>query len=581
MPDFIEIKGISFTYPGFEQSQRPALANIDLKIGQGESIALIGANGSGKSTLAKMLNALLLPNAGEVHISGMDTRERRHHAAIHAQVGMVFQRPQDQIVATTVEEDVAFGPENMGVPSSEIFARVDEALACTGLAGYRERPSYLLSAGETQRLALAGVLALRPRCIIFDETTAMLDPAGREMVMQQMADLNRQGITTILITHLMQEAVTADRVVVLHAGRLVLDGKPQQVFSGKHVLADYGLAMPPVYQAAETLRKYFPALAPDILHVDALLQALPIYSNEHNTSGNRASHTSKSNSDAIVQIENLSFTYLKNSPLAHQALDRVNMQIQPGYMHGLIGGTGSGKSTILQHINGLIALQSGRARVGELDLSDEALDVRALRRKVSLAFQQPEDQIFEQYVGDEVAYAPRHLGYEGKLADVVKEAMQAVGLDFEAYKDRLTSGLSGGEKRKVALASILAVKADILLLDEPFSGLDPQSNQELIGYLQRIHADGHTLLISTHQYDELIELFDQVSVIDHGKDAFYGSSEEVFSQVAELARIGLKAPLPALIAQRLRQNGWPLNGQIASFSSLENQLENLTRGGGQ
>ena len=196
-------------------------------------------------------------------VSGLDTRERKHHAAIRALVGMVFQHPQDQIVATTVEEDVAFGPENMGVPSAEISIRVDEALAHTGLSGFRERPSYLLSAGETQRLALAGVLALKPSCIIFDETTAMLDPAGREMVMRQIADLNRQGITTIHITHLMQEAVSADRVVVLHEGRLVLDGSPQQVFSEEHALADYGLAMPPVYQAAATLRKYFPAFAPD------------------------------------------------------------------------------------------------------------------------------------------------------------------------------------------------------------------------------------------------------------------------------------------------------------------------------
>ena len=579
MPDFIEIKGISFAYPGFEQSQRFALSNLNLKIQQGESIALIGANGSGKSTLAKMMNALLLPDAGEVLVSGLDTRERKHHAAIRALVGMVFQRPQDQIVATTVEEDVAFGPENMGVPSAEISTRVDEALARTGLSGFRERPSYLLSAGETQRLALAGVLALKPSCIIFDETTAMLDPAGREMVMRQIADLNRQGITTIHITHLMQEAVSADRVVVLHEGRLVLDGSPQQVFSEEHALADYGLAMPLVYQAAATLRKYFPAFAPDILHVDALLQALPLYSD-----GSRAvsaGYIPKPILDAVVQIEELSFTYLKDSPLAHQALDQVNLQIQPGHLHGLIGGTGSGKSTILQHINGLIAPQSGRVHVGELDLSAEALDVRSLRRKVSLAFQQPEDQIFEQYVGDEVAYAPRHLGYEGKLADVVKEAMQAVGLDFEAYKDRLTSGLSGGEKRKVALASILAVKADIILLDEPFSGLDPQSNRELIGYLQKIHTAGHTLLVSTHQYEELIELFDQVSVIDHGRDAFAGSSEKVFSRVDELAQIGLKAPLPALVAERLRQNGWPLTKHIASFSSLEGQLESLTHGGGR
>ena len=578
MPDFIEINGISFTYPGFEHSQRSArsaLTNISLRVQQGEFIALIGANGSGKSTLAKMLNALLLPDTGKVLISGMDTRERANHAAIRTQVGMVFQRPQDQIVATTVEEDVAFGPENIGVDAGEISTRVNEALLQTGLNGYRQRPSYLLSAGETQRLALAGVLALRPRCIVFDETTAMLDPAGRAMVLEQITGLNRQGITTILITHLMQEAVQAERVIVLHQGKLVLDGVPQQVFSGDHALAVYGLDMPPAYQAAAVLRKYFPALPDGILQSKTLMQVLPVYQNSNLPAKTNVSFNPVSNPKSCIQIDDLSFTYLQDSPLAHQALNHLSMLVREGHMHALIGGTGSGKSTVLQHINGLIKPQSGSVRVGGFDLADDDLDVSALRRKAALAFQQPEDQIFEQYVGDEIAYAPRRLGYEGKLADVVARAMQAVGLDFAAYKDRLTSGLSGGEKRKVALASILAVRSEIVLLDEPFSGLDPQSNKELIGYLQRIHAEGVTLLISTHQYEELIELLDEVSVIHKGKDTFHGDAEEVFSQVSALEETGLKAPLPALIANQLRQKGWPLAEQTASFRSLETQLESF------
>ncbi len=173
--------------------------------------------------------------------------------------------------------------------------------------------------------------------------------------------------------------------------------------------------------------------------------------------------------------------------LGSSALHNLNLEVRKGHMHALIGATGSGKSTVLQHINGLIHPQSGSVRVDQFDLSDEALDIQALRRKTALAFQQPEDQIFEQYIGDEVAYAPRHLGYSGNLADVVEKAMQAVGLDFLTYKDRLTSNLSGGEKRKVALASILAIQSEILLLDEPLSGLDPRSTSELLQTLSQLH----------------------------------------------------------------------------------------------
>ncbi len=576
MPDFIEINNASFAYPSTEY---PALSNIQLRIDTGEFIALIGANGSGKSTLAKLLNGLLLPSSGQVLIAGMDTRERNNLSRIRTQVGLVFQRPQDQVVATTVEEDVAFGPCNLGLPPAEIHARLDEALERTGMSAYRARPSYLLSAGETQRLALAGVLAMHPRCVIFDETTAMLDPAGRDMVLSQIRDLNREGITAILITHLMQEAVEAQRVIVLHQGQIVFDDAPEHVFSRGNRLESYGLDLPLASQAGRMLREFFPAIPENLLKISDLLAALPIFSSPKIHSGLNCHSFSPQNTDWCVQIRDLSFSYLEGSPLSHQALDHLNMKVTRGSMHGLIGGTGSGKSTILQHINGLIRPQSGSVQVGKFDLSDKDLDIQALRRKTALAFQQPEDQIFEQYVGDEVAYAPRHLGYEGRLAEIVENSMQAVGLDFAAYKDRLTSTLSGGEKRKVALASVLSVQPDTLLLDEPLSGLDPVSGKEFIQSLKRIHQQGATLIISTHQYEDLSGMLDAVSAIDKGKDIMQGSAEKIFSRVEELEKIGLKAPLGALISQRLTANGWPLGKATASLQALETQLSALRKEG--
>lgn len=577
MSALIHLENVHFTYPNDSSLSKEVLTNIKLTIHAGEFVALIGANGSGKSTLAKLLNALLLPERGRVLIAGMDTRDYGFHTLIRSQVGLVFQRPQNQIVATTVEEDTAFGPGNLGLEPAKIKARVDDALFRTGLAHYRQRSSFQLSAGETQRLALAGVLAMQPRCVIFDETTAMLDPIGREMVMAQIRDLNRQGITIILITHLMQEASQAERVIVLHHAEIALDDSPSKVFSNNRDLPALGLDLPPATMAALKLIRFFPDLQPNTLSEKTLLESLPGYSGEQSHS--RSSKHSITSIQPIMSIEDLSFTYMAGTPLAQPALNRLNLQVDQGKVHALIGATGAGKSTILQHINGLYRPQSGRVMVAGLDTSDSRLDIMALRKKAALAFQQPEDQIFEQFVGDEIAYAPRHLGYQGRLEDIVRTAMQAAGLDFDEYKDRLTSTLSGGEKRKVALASILAIQADILLLDEPLSGLDPQASREFLRTMDDQKKAGRTILVSTHQYDEMLSLVDWVSTIHNGKDCLHGNSEFVFSQIEALEEIGLRAPLPARVAARLIQLGWPIMRDTATFAPLEYQLASLTSRG--
>ena len=576
MTAIIELENLSFSYPANQPNDPPTLSDITLSIQEGEFVALIGANGSGKSTLAKLLNALLLPNKGSVQISGLDTREHANHPTIRSRVGMVFQRPQDQVVATTVEEDAAFGPANLGLPHSQVRDRVEQALAAAGLTAMRKRSPFSLSAGEAQRLALAGVLALQPRCLIFDETTAMLDPSGRAMVMAQAKTLNSEGYTILLITHLMEEAAAADRILVLHQGRLVKEGSPSAVFSNTADLETFGLGQPRAARTAARLRKFFPALPEDILLPSQLLHSLPDYSGHIQEAINRSDIAAPGN--PLIDIRDLSHTYLKESPLAHQALSNLSIRVQPRTIHGLIGSTGSGKSTLLQHLNALLLPQTGSVRVAGFNLGASDLDVRALRRSVAMAFQQPEDQIFKQYIGDEIAYGPRQLGYEGKLAYVVKEAMEAAGLDFASDKDRLTATLSGGQRRKVALASALAVRSSVLLLDEPLAGLDPHSVQELVIQLKGIHESGVTLLISIHQYDELTEVFDQASVLSKGRDLIHGSCGRVFSDITGLEKAGLEAPLSAFTAEALREKGWPLSEHIAALSDLENELENLLDG---
>ncbi|MBN1264203.1 MAG: energy-coupling factor transporter ATPase [Anaerolineales bacterium] len=574
MTTLIQLDNVSFSYPSSIPGNLPTLENINFTIEEGEFVALIGANGSGKSTLAKLLNALLLPDSGHVRVAGLDTHEPASLHTIRTRVGMVFQRPQDQIVATTVEEDVAFGPANLGLPHQQVRERVEQSLAATGLSAMQERSPFSLSAGEAQRLALAGVLAMRPQCLIFDETTAMLDPAGRDMVLQQAKALNREGYAILLITHIMAEAATADRVIVLHQGRLLMDGSPASVFSRVEALQAAGLDQPGTAKIAAGLRRYFPSLPDNIILPNQLFQSLPVFRVQNNAAA-AGVFSGMPAGEPSIDVQNLSHTYMQGSPLAFRALDQLSMQVSLNTIHGLIGSTGSGKSTLLQHLNGLLLPQTGSIRVAGFDLTSKELDVRALRRTVALAFQQPEDQIFEQYVGDEIAYGPRQLGYDGKLADIVQQAMEMVGLDFTADKDRLTATLSGGEQRKVALASTLAVQSEILLLDEPMAGLDPQSVHELLNQLEQIHKNGTTLIISTHQYDELAGMLDQISVLHHGSNYLHGSCEEVFSRMEALHTIGLQAPLAVRTAAHLRSKGWPLRSHITTMAALERELENV------
>jgi energy-coupling factor transport system ATP-binding protein len=271
----IETRALVHRYEVGEEERVTALAGVDVKVSRGEFLAIIGPNGSGKSTLAKHLNVLLLPDSGDVFVFGMNTREGKYIWDIRRSAGMVFQNPDNQIVATVVEEDVAFGPENLGVPPAEIRSRVDESLDSVGMLPLRRRAPHLLSGGQKQRVAIAGVLAMRPKCIILDEPTAMLDPRGREEVMRTVLELNRKhGITIVYITHYMDEALYADRVMVMDAGKVIMQGTPKEVFKNKDKLQSLGLDVPPLGKLSGMLAGAGYGVAPDALSVQELVEEL-------------------------------------------------------------------------------------------------------------------------------------------------------------------------------------------------------------------------------------------------------------------------------------------------------------------
>lgn len=571
---FFRIEDLTYQHPGLIQSAPLAINHISLNIEEGEWIALVGANGSGKTTLACHLNGLMQPGSGSVFVDGLDTRLNVNLPVIRSKVGMVFQSPEDQIVASLVSEDTAFGPENLAIPSAEVQTRIRSALETVGMWEQRERPPHLLSAGQIQRVALAGVLAMQPKCIIFDETTAMLDPIGKRDVLAQMQQLHEQGMTLITITHSMNEAALAERALLLDQGSLLFDGSSEALFNDEALLNRCHLEQPSRYQIKRLLKKYFPGMEISDRRNEPLhytISNCPDQLRKTKIKPGKAVITG----EPLITVEELKHVYLRGTPMAQPSLEGVSLQTKKGTTHGLVGATGSGKSTLLQHLNGLYLPQAGKVRVGQFDTADPQVDLRGLRRFAGLVFQNPELYFFEQYVGDEIAYGAKlYFGREG-LRERVRAAMETVGLDFTLFKDRLTSTLSGGEKRKVALASVLVVDPELLILDEPSAGLDPLSRQGLLNTLRKLQVQGRSIVLSSHNMEDIAALAREVTVMQSGKSLATEAVGELFCDLSRLEAAGLAAPAGATLAMELRTRGWPIPLEAVSLAEIDVCLTSL------
>lgn len=567
MTQMFAVNQVSYAHPMPGSLPHRALRNINFQVDQGEYIAIVGANGSGKTTLARHLNGLLIPQEGEVLVNSLNTREKNNLHHIHQLVGMVFQYPQEQMIATTVEEDVAFGPENLGLPTDEIRKRVQSALIAVDMWNQRTRSPQHLSAGQMQRVALAGILAMQPACVIFDEVSAMLDPAGRREVLESISSLQAQGITIITISHFMEEAALAERILGLSKGKLIFDGSPRMLFEDSTLLQALNLDRPRIYAFSQQLKKWIPSLQSPmtLTEFENQISTLDIPIDFPHLD---PSQLIRNSSQPLIEAKNLSFSYLLNTPLAQPALENINLQIGENGFHGLIGATGSGKSTLLQHFNGLYFPQHGKLRVGHFQV-DQNVDFLALRRFAGIVFQNPNYQLFEQYVGDEIAYGLRMMGVSGdELRQRVREAMEIVGLDFETFKDRMTLALSGGEKRKVALASTLVLNPTLLLLDEPTAGLDPFARREILSEMRTLHASGKTMVVSSHQLEDLALLTDHATLLAEGSVVASQDSDQLLSNYHLLEDHNMTAPIAAQMAKILRAKGYMLPENIIISQQL-------------
>ena len=558
---------------GEEPEVNRAIDHVDLDIQEGQFIAVLGHNGSGKSTLAKHINGLLVPSEGTLWVDHMDTSSPEDIWKIRQRAGMVFQNPDNQIIGTVVEEDVGFGPENLGVPTEDIWKRVDDSLEAVGMTAYRKHSPNKLSGGQKQRVAIAGVMAMKPKCIVLDEPTAMLDPNGRKEVLKAVRELNqKEGVTVILITHYMEEVVFADDVYVMDQGHLVMHGKPREIFSQVKQLKKYRLDVPQVTMLAYELRKNGLDIPKGILTIDELLGALqdpnlkvldnweqieiPQYRSTGSDMEWKTEQVQSASGETSLRLEHVYYTYNPGTAYEMHALKDINLEIPQGQFVGIIGHTGSGKSTLIQHFNGLVRPTQGKIYFEGQDIWAEQFPLRGLRSKVGLVFQYPEHQLFETDVLTDVCFGPKNQNLtQEECEERAKEALTHVGLD-ESYYAKSPFELSGGQKRRVAIAGVLAMNPKVLILDEPTAGLDPQGRDEILDQIASLHKTrGITIILVSHSMEDIAKYVDRIIVMNHGVKEYDDAPKKVFSHYRELEKIGLAAPQITYIMHALSEKG--------------------------
>lgn len=563
-----------------------AIDEVDIQIEKGRFIAILGHNGSGKSTFAKHINALLVPGGGTMWVGGRDTKDEDELWNIRQSAGMVFQNPDNQIIATVVEEDVGFGPENLGVPTKEIWQRVDDALEKVGMTEYRYRSPNKLSGGQKQRVAIAGVVAMRPECIVLDEPTAMLDPNGRKEVIRTVRDLQKQEkVTVILITHYMEEVTDADYIYVMDKGKVVMEGKPEQIFSKVDLLKHYRLDVPQATAVAdELIRKGFPVSAGTLTR-EALCREVVSLARERGRIQDplgkevyRDEVKSRPDGDPVLRLKNLNYIYNPGTAYEKHAMKGVDLDIWQGEFIGIIGHTGSGKSTLIQHLDGLIRATGGELFFQGENIYQEGYSMKTLRQQVGLVFQYPEHQLFEADVLSDVCFGPKNQGLsDEECRQRAKEALQMVGFPETLY-NASPFDLSGGQKRRVAIAGVLAMRPKVLVLDEPTAGLDPKGRDDILDQIALLQKTTHmTVILVSHSMEDVARYVDRIIVMNRGEKIFDDTPKRVFRHYKRLEEVGLAAPEVTYLMHELRAQGIPVSTDITLVEEAADEIERILK----
>ena len=556
----IEVRDLWYRYPGISE---PALKGLNLEIEKGEFVLLTGPSGCGKTTFCRCLNGLI-PHfyngdlRGEVIINGLSIRENTiNKLATH--VGLIFQNPDNQIFALTVEKDVAFGLENLGIEKNEMLKHIDWALDRTGLKEMRQRATYELSGGQKQRLAIASILAMKPKIIVLDEPTSFLDPIGAEKIFKVLQALNKEDrITIILIEHRIDLAARyVNRVILFNDGRIIDDGPPEKVFSAEESRLA-GVGIPKIIQLGKRLRRMGVNL--ENLPLDTLMFTEKLKEKlvnkrisllaEPNTKVNRM--IEDSGNSPIIKVCDISYSY----PNGVEAIKNVSLNISKGEFVAIMGENGAGKTTLVKHFNGLLRPQIGKIFIDGIDSA--TMSVAALARKVGLVFQNPDDQLFSENVEEEIKFALKNFGFNKEIIEKrVNWALNLLGI--ERYRKSSPFILSGGERKRVALASVLAWDPDVLVLDEPTIGQDYAQKERLRHFLLQLRSQGKTTVIVTHDVEFVVDSKPRILLMSQGRIIADGPAELVMTDFEMLEKASVSPPEILKVFRSISELGFPRN----------------------
>jgi cobalt transport protein ATP-binding subunit len=535
---------------------------VDLEVGEGEFVVVMGASGAGKSTLCASLNGLI-PNflrgrmEGEVRIRSRSTREGKV-GEFAREVGLVFQDFEAQLFSTNVELEVAFGPENFQVEHEEMVRRVRDVLQRVRLDGFEGRQPATLSGGQKQRLAIASVLAIEPRILCLDEPTTDLDPIGKLGVFEIAEELrSRDDVTLIVVEHETEETLDADRIVVLQDGTVVQDRPAREVLSDVEFLEETGIMPLGVARFFHELGsgEQLP-LTPEEGIEEFRRRNWRVNPERHEELLAADEAREEDYGEALIEVEGLTHRY----PNGVAALEGVDLEIRQGEFLAILGQNGSGKTTLVKHFNGLLKPTEGEVRVGGVETVKQG--IRRLGERVGYVFQNPDHQIFSDTVFDEVAFGPKIREMEeDEIGERVSEALAAVGL--EGHGDEDPFSLTKGERQRVAVASVLAVRPEVLILDEPTTGLDYAEQKRMMGLVRELNEAGSTIIIVTHTMWVVAEYAHRAAVVRDGRVALHGVVREVFAREEDLREAALRPPhivsfsnalgFPALSVEELRR----------------------------
>lgn len=521
----IKIDNFTFYYGDAEE---PALRDVNLRIEDGEFVLVTGPSGGGKSSLCRCLNGLI-PHfyggkvAGSVEVQGLDVI-KHSPKEMATRVGMIFQDPENQLVTLDVEREIAFGMENLAFPRDLIAKRLEESLDTLGISGLRYRQVHELSGGEKQKVAIASVLALHPEILVLDEPTSELDPKSAEEVLAITQRLNDElGITVILIEHRLDRVIQhVDRLLVLDGGGVVADGSTREILSNSYQeITRLGVGLPPIIKLAQGLKNAGISIA-----------GLPLTVKEGRVMLNGlfqkpfelpAQPEEKGYGKAVINVEKLWYVY----PEGPTALKSISLSVGEGEFLAIMGRNASGKTTLVKHFNGLLKPTKGGVTVDGIDTRKAT--VAELARKVGFVFQNPNDHLFADTVEEEIAFSLRNQGLEGDEIELrVDEMLRRFGL--EDYRSQYPRSLSGGEKQRVALASVLAVQPKVLILDEPTRGMEYRLKSDLMGLLREYTNQGNTVILVTHDVETVAEYADRVILLSEGEIVVDGRKRDVLSR---------------------------------------------------